>query len=139
MKEDFNIDELNNIPIPEGLEQRLLDKIDQWEMEETLNAEKQGESKHREIPFVLTNKRIISIAASFLLLLGLGWYSFSRQNMVPTPKDTYSDPMLAQKEAERAFQLLANNLNKGYSQLEAVNEMNKRIEQNINDKLAKFN
>ena len=110
-KDIINIEELERIPIPEGLEERLSAKIDEWEEASRTVAIR---PKHNA-------KKYFALAASFILVCGIGLY-FA---LAPTNKgtiDTYDDPEIASLEAQKALQLLATNLNKGMAQYEkAVN------------------
>ena len=125
----LNWKELEQIPIPEGLEERLEKKIDEWE-----RAEKKPLRLHRPL-------RHAAIAASIALLMGLGYYTFTRVDgdAVTAPplaeRDTYHDPLLAQQEAERALTLLAVNLNKGMTQLEKAQTLSRKTEQTLNKQL----
>ena len=101
---------LEQIPIPEGLEERLSAKIDQWEQEE------QKAQRRRLFPKAL---RYIAAAASVALVIGVGYNLVSQErNRILAEQDTYQDPVKAQQEAERALTLLAVNLNKGMGHLE---------------------
>ena len=93
--------------IPEGLEDRLSQSIDQWG------------KKHR----TLCLQWIGSIAASLLLLFGTGWYL-----QEPTLKDTCSTPEEAYAEAQRALVIFSTALNKGMKQMDALHETTERVE-----------
>ena len=93
--------------IPEGLEDRLSQSIDQWG------------KKHR----TLRLQWIGSIAASLLLLFGAGWYL-----QEPTLKDTCSTPEEAYAEAQRALVIFSTALNKGMKQMDALHETTERVE-----------
>ena len=103
----LNYKALEQIPIPEGLEERLSAKIDEWEKEDT----KQKAQRRRLLPSAL---RYTAIAASVALVFGVGFHYLRQDEPVNlAEQDTYQDPVLAQQEAERALNLLAVNLNKG--------------------------
>ena len=129
----LNFEELERIPIPEGLEERLEKKIDEWE---------RAEKKPRRI-FSPKPLRYASVAASIVLVLGLGfgYYTFTniQGDSVTAPplaeQDTYQDPVVAQREAERALNLLAANLNKGMGQLEKAKAISERTENTLNKQL----
>ena len=115
------LEELEQIPIPEGLEERLSAKIDEWD----------AASRHK-LPSLEGGAggrlerghgwRILSLAASFLLVCGIGLYFALAPTTNKGTIDTYSDPQLACQEAERALNLLSANLNKGLAQYEqAIN------------------
>ena len=110
---ELNIEELERIPIPEGLEERLSAKIDEWDAASRIVALRPKHNARKYIAFALapTNKGTI---------------------------DTYNDPQLACQEAENALQLLATNLNKGMAQYEAVNAKSRQAEEILNKQLTKL-
>ena len=125
--DELNLKALEQIPIPEGLEERLSAKIDQWEREE------QKAKQHTLIPRVL---RYTAVAASFALVFGVGYHLLNYDNLSNlAEQDTYQDPVLAQQEAERALNLLAYNLNKGMGHLEKAKALGDKAEQSFNEKL----
>ena len=120
---------LEQIPIPEGLEERLSVKIDEWELEE-----KQQKAQHRRLlPSVL---RYTAVAASIALVFGVGYHYLRQDESVNfAEQDTYQDPVLAQQEAERALSLLAANLNKGMGHLEKAKALSDKAENTLNKQL----
>ena len=120
---------LEQIPIPEGLEERLSTKIDEWEKEE-----KQQKAKRRMLrPNIL---RYAAAAASIVLVIGVGYHLLSQDKyMNLAEQDTYQDPMLAQQEAERALTLLAVNLNKGMGHMEKAKALSEKTEKTLNEQL----
>ena len=123
MKNDL----LEQIPIPEGLEERLSKKIDEWEKKEKQTA------RHILLPRAL---RYTAVAASIALVFGVGFH-YLRQNEPVNfaEQDTYQDPVKAQQEAERALNLLAINLNKGMGHLERAKALSEKTEQTLNEQL----
>ena len=118
---------LEQIPIPEGLEERLSAKIDQWEQEE------QKAQRRRLFPKAL---RYIAAAASVALVIGVGYNLVSQErNRILAEQDTYQDPIKAQQEAERALMLLAVNLNKGMGHLEKAKALSDKTEKNLYEQL----
>ena len=107
--DELNIKELERIPIPEGLEERLSAKIDEWDLS----------SRHTSFSPPRGSRRgAFLLAASFILVCGIGLYlALSPSNKGSI--DTYDDPEIACMEAQKALQLLATNLNKGMAQYEA--------------------
>ena len=103
--------------IPEGLESRLSRKIDEWDTGErrTLKIKKHIRA--------LRLQWIGSIAASLLLLFGVGWYL-----QEPTRKDTCSTPEEAYAEAQRALVMFSTALNKGMKQMDVLHETTERVE-----------
>ena len=120
---------LEQIPIPEGLEERLSAKIDEWEKEE-----KQQKAQHRTLlPRTL---RYTAVAASVALVFGVGYHLLSQEQYVNLgEQDTYQDPLLAKQEAERALTLLAVNLNKGMGHLEKAKALGDKTEKTLNEQL----
>ena len=98
--------------VPEGLEERLSQSIDQWG------------KKHR----TLRLQWIGSIAASLLLLFGAGWYL-----QEPTLKDTCSTPEEAYAEAQRALVIFSTAHNKGIKQMDDLHETTERVEKIFTD------
>ena len=130
--DELNLKTLEQIPIPEGLEERLSAKIDEWEKEE-----KQQEAKHCSLfPKAL---RYTAAAASVVLVVGVGIHLLSQDKYMDlAEQDTYQDPMQAKMEAERALNLLAMNLNKGMGHLEKAKALSDKTEQTLNEQLKVF-
>jgi hypothetical protein len=125
----LNWNELDRIPIPEGLEERLEAKIDEWEKEE-----EQRTKRRSLMPKVL---RYTAIAASIAVVFGVGYHFIDSGEPVNLgQQDTYQDPILAQQEAERALNLLAVNLNKGMTQMEKARAISERTEITLNKQLS---
>ena len=128
-RSQLNYKALEQIPIPEGLEERLSAKIDEWELEET----KQKAQYRRLLPRSL---RYTAIAASVALVFGMSYYYLRQDEPVNlAEQDTYQDPVLAQQEAERALNLLAANLNKGIGHLEKAKALSDKAENTLNKQL----
>ena len=127
--DELNLKTLEQIPIPEGLEERLSAKIDEWEKEE-----KQQEAKHRSLfPKAL---RYTAAAASVVLVVGVGIHLLSQDKYMDlAEQDTYQDPMQAKMEAERALNLLAMNLNKGMGHLEKAKALSDKTEKTFNEQI----
>lgn len=124
----LNWKELEQIPIPEGLEERLEAKIDEWE-----RAEEQTKAKRLMFPKAM---RYGAIAACVALVFGVGYYFLSHEESVNlAEQDTYQDPVVAQQEAQKALNLLAYNLNKGMGQLEKAKAISDRTEMTLNNQL----
>lgn len=116
------------LQVPEGLEERLIQQINQWEAQEHYKKK----AHHR---FLL--QWISGIAASLLLLFGAGWYIYE-----PEPKhnqDTCTTPEEAYAYAEKALVMLSNALNKGMGKMEIIQETSEQIENNFFKHLNKLN
>lgn len=125
--DELNVEALERIPIPEGLENRLSKKIDEWEQ-----AEKKAKRRHLQ-PRTL---RYAAVAASVALVFGIGLHFLQRDNSLDSAvQDTYQDPVVARQEAERALQLLAMNLSKGMEHLEKARHLTEKTEQTLNEQL----
>ena len=125
--DELNLNALEQIPIPEGLEERLSAKIDQWELEE------QKAQRRRLFPKAL---RYIAAAASVALVIGVGYNLLNQErDRILAEQDTYQDPIKAQQEAERALTLLAVNLNKGMGHLEKAKALSDKTEKNLYEQL----
>jgi hypothetical protein len=119
-----NLKTLEQIPIPEGLEERLSAKIDEWEREE---------KKPRRRISVL---HYVAAAACFALVFGVGYHLMNKnENTNLAEQDTYHDPVKAQQEAERALNMLAMNLNKGMGHLEKAKALSDKTERSFYEKL----
>jgi len=128
-RSQLNYKALEQIPIPEGLEERLSAKIDEWEQEET----RQKAQRRRLLPRSL---RYTAIAASIALVFGMGYHYLQQDEPVNlAEQDTYQDPILAQQEVERALNLLAANLNKGMGHLEKAKALSEKAENTLNKQL----
>ncbi len=129
--EGLNWKELEQIPIPEGLEERLSAKIDEWEESEKRKV------KSEKLKYLFPSYlKVTAIAASVALVFGVGYYFLSHEESVNhAEQDTYQDPVVAQQEAEKALNLLAYNLNKGMGQLEKAKAISDRTETTLNKQL----
>ncbi len=122
--DELNLKTLEQIPIPEGLEERLSAKIDEWEHEEK-------KPRHR-----ISVLRYVAAAACFALVFGVGFHLMSKnENTNLAEQDTYQDPVKAQQEAERALNMLAMNLNKGMGHLEKAKALSDKTERSFYEKL----
>ena len=103
--EDISLEELDAvsqdeaIAVPEGFRQRLEAELDAQNKLETMKEEPR---KIRLAP-------VIGIAASVLLLIGIGLGIARWQS---EPKDTFTDPYLAYAELEKAFSTMSEGMNK---------------------------
>ena len=147
----LNWKELEQIPIPEGLEERLEAKIDEWEKQTHplpslrrgneihihVNEHTSKSSNHSlHIGRVRGGSAWSAIAACVALVFGMGYYFLNYEEPVNlAEQDTYQDPVAAQQEAQKALNLLAYNLNKGMGQLEKAKAISERTEMTLNKQL----
>jgi hypothetical protein len=130
--DELNLKALEQIPIPEGLEERLSAKIDEWEKEEKLQKAPKAQ-RRTLLPRAL---RYTAVAASVALVFGVGYHLLSQEQYVNlAEQDTYQDPLLAKQEAERALTILAVNLNKGMGHLEKAKALGDKTEKTLNEQL----
>jgi hypothetical protein len=128
--DELNYEALEKIPIPEGLEERLSKKIDEWDQEE---QKQKAVTRRLPLPRVL---RYTAAAACVALVFGVGYHILSQEKYTNlAEQDTYQDPLMAQQEAERALLLLASNLNKGMGQLEKAKALSDKAEKTLNERL----
>ena len=129
--DELNLKTLEQIPIPEGLEERLSAKIDEWGAQQPLPRE--GSSKSLPLGRLV---RYVAAAACFALVIGVGYHLMNQEeNTNLAEQDTYQDPVKAQQEAERALNMLAMNLNKGMGHLEKAKALSEKTEQSFYEKL----
>ena len=120
--------QLQAVQVPEGLEERLSKQIDQWAIQERFIPK----STQRR-----TLQWIGSIAASLLILFGMGWYFNDAQPSYR--QDTCATPEEAYVHTEKALMMFAQALNKGVKQMEAIQESTDKVERNIQKQLNKLN
>lgn len=125
-------EETGTPPIPEGLESRLNNMIDEWDTRErrTLKVKKHTRT--------LRLQWIGSIAASLLILFSVGMYLY-KPYTAPTPQDTCANPEEAYAQAQKALIMLSSSLNKGIEKVETVNETTGKIQENVNEQLNRIN
>lgn len=68
-----------------------------------------------------SNRHWLSIAASVVVLLGIG-FTFLKQPPAETNLGTFDDPEVALAETQKAFSLIAENLNKGKEKIYYLQE-----------------
>ena len=102
---------------PEGMEERLGNLIDQWEL-----SEQQTQKKHS----IFHLQWIGSIAASLLLVIGMSLYL-----QEPQRKDTCATPEEAYAHAEKALVMFSEALNKGIRPMKTIERTNENIQKQI--------
>ena len=103
---------------PKGMEERLGNLIDQWEL-----SEQKTQKKRR----IFHLQWIGSIAASLLLVIGISLYQ-----QEPQREDTCATPEEAYAHAEKALILFSETLNKGLRPIEEMRKTNQSIRKQIN-------
>ena len=103
---------------PEGMEERLGNLIDQWEL-----SEQKTQKKRR----IIHLQWIGSIAASLLLTIGMSLYQHE-----PQRKDTCATPEEAYAHAEKALVMFSEALNKGIRPIQDMEKTNENIRKQIN-------
>jgi len=132
--DELNLKTLEQIPIPEGLEERLSAKIDEWGAKPTTpSIPPRGEASNTPLR---RSWRWVAAAACFALVFGVGYHLMNQEeNTNLAEQDTYQDPVKAQQEAERALNMLAMNLNKGMGHLEKAKTLSEKTEQSFYEKI----
>ena len=82
-----------------------------------------------EIPLQSNKKRNVawlSIAASVVVLLGIGTFTYFDNNRENANQDlgTYKNPELALKETQKALAMLSNHVNEGVESVQYIEEFN---------------
>lgn len=127
--DELNLETLEQIPVPEGLEERLSARIDEWERKE--------KKRTNLLPIAL---RHAAVAAGIVFVFGIGYHLLNQDNNTNfSEQDTYQNPVQAKQEAVRALNLLATNLNKGMRHLEKVKALGDKTEQSLHKHLNIFN
>lgn len=127
--DELNLETLEQIPVPEGLEGRLSARIDEWERKE--------KKRTNLLPIAL---RHAAVAAGIVFVFGIGYHLLNQDNNTNfSEQDTYQNPVQAKQEAVRALNLLATNLNKGMRHLEKVKALGDKTEQSLHKHLNIFN
>ena len=127
--DELNLETLEQIPVPEGLEGRLSARIDEWERKE--------KKRTNLLPIAL---RHAAVAAGIVFVFGIGYHLLNQDNNTNlAEQDTYQNPVQAKQEAVRALNLLATNLNKGMRHLEKVKALGDKTEQSLHKHLNIFN
>ena len=115
--------------IPVGLEERLNDMIDAWDMSEKRALKVKKRTR------IIRLQWLGSIAASLLLLFSVGMYLYKPS----APKDTCATPEEAYMQAQKALVMLSSRLNKGMEEVETVQEATGKIRENVYEQLNRIN
>ena len=106
--------------VPLGLEHRLSRQIDQWN-----SIEKRSEKRVRTAVMRWT----IGIAAGIALIVGIAIPTLREPDAVKyaEEQETYNDPEMAQREAEKALAKFSDCINKGFDIMDKTT--NKSVKQ----------
>lgn len=103
------------VEVPDGLEQRLVKRIDAMQAAESLNRRQWW-------------RRVTGIAATVAILLTIGLFVHNqRQTQALLEQDTYTDPQEAYNKTEQVLTLLSRELNKGDEGMQALKEMTQKL------------
>ncbi len=83
------------------------------------------EQKSEQVIPLQSKKRNVawlSIAASVVVLLGAGTFTYFNYNGNPQNLGTYDDPEVAFRETQKALSLLSNNVNVGVESVQYIQE-----------------
>lgn len=106
------------VSVPPELEPKMASMIDRWEVQET--QEKKRAAYRNKIEF---RKRIVGIAASVLLVMGIGfWFQYQNVGNQSGLKETFDTPQESQEAVVEALQLFSRNFSKGTSAMEKADE-----------------
>lgn len=117
--------------VPEGLEERLSQLIDQ----------KDEEEPH----FIRRNRTrrswrwVAGVAATFLLLFGVGWgvIMVEKKPVPPTSLDTFSDPQEAYRVLQATFCEMSSNWRAGIGQMQEVQSQMSVVQKEVKQELSK--
>lgn len=115
--------------VPEGLESRLNQAIDEWSV-----CDEQVSKTDRRVRCI----RIGSMVASLLLLLSVGMFLY-KTDTSPVLHDTCDTPEEAYIQTRKALIMLSSGLNKGMKQVEIVQRTAEKVHENINEQLNRIN
>ena len=92
--------------------------------EESKKIQSERKFTLNEVQNLRKNRRwFISIAASFLVAIGMGVFMFSNcQFSNQEDLGTYDDPEIALKETQKALTLLSKHINTGYESVQVIEE-----------------
>lgn len=130
------------VEVPEGLLERLEALINEKAAEMASEVPDQtlvdGRTEEHlgpvwRSPWIWTT----AVATCLMLLFSIGLAEFNRPS-VPIWADTYSDPVDAALEADRALQLMSGYLSTGYEQLQRIDQRCVETEQTVTRQLAKW-
>ena len=68
------------------------------------------------------NRQWLWAAASVVVMIGIGLTVLQKNQDQPAQLGTFDDPEMAYQEAQKAFQLIAENLNKGKQNIQYLQE-----------------
>ena len=106
--------------VPLGLEHRLSRQIDQWN-----SIERRSEKRVR----IAVMRWTIGIAAGIALIVGIAIPTLREPDAVKyaEEQETYNDPEMAQREAEKALAKFSDCINKGFDIMDKTT--NKSVKQ----------
>ena len=115
--------EMNERELPEGVSERLEQKIDQLA---SLPTTKRS---------MIRNLSLWggSVAAAILVLVGV--FVFEGKEPIPARMDTFDNPAEASKVATEALSLISMNLNKGLNQVETAQKDMDKVNARMNELL----
>ena len=134
----LNIKSIEQVEIPEGLEERLSMKIDQWaDMEKEGLRKGTAETKSLKRGILTWTKfyKSVTIAACISAVIGIGSIIGLHTSRNKAQIDTFCDPKLAQAVANKALWLLAYNLEKGMTNYEKAREITTKTQDIIDNTL----
>lgn len=134
----LNIKSIEQVEIPEGLEERLSMKINQWAlMEEEAQTKGTTETKPLKRGILTWTKfyKSVTIAACISAIIGIGSIVGLHTSRNKAQIDSFNNPKLAQAEAYKALWLLASNLEKGMTSYEKAREITTKTQDIIDNTL----
>lgn len=134
----LNIKSIEQVEIPEGLEERLSMKIDQWaDMEKEAQRKGTAENKPLKRGILTWTKfyKSVTIAACISAIIGIGSIIGLHTSRNKAQIDSFNNPKLAQAEVQKSLWLLASNLEKGMTSYEKAREITTKTQDIIDNTL----
>lgn len=103
----------------------------------SLAKEQKGKQEIPQFPTTRAKKRSfvwLSVAASVVVLLGIGTYVYTNSNVTNEDQKlgSYDDPEVALRETQKALAMLSSNVNKGIGSVQLIQEYDNSKEKIFN-------
>lgn len=119
------------VSVPAGLEEKLSRLIDH--KDEELPHFLRPNPTHRNWRWAA------GVAATFLVLIGIGWgvATMEKKSVPPTPLDTFSDPQDAYRVLQATFSEMSSNWRTGIEQMQEVQSQMDVVQKEVKQELSK--
>lgn len=119
------------VSVPAGLEDRLSKLIDEKDEEEPHFIRRNSDRRNW--------RWVMGIAATFLLLFGIGWgvMEMKKKPIPPTPQDTFTDPQDAYRVLQATLVDVSRNWQAGLKQMQEAQVQMCIINKEVKQELSK--